>query len=323
MDNIMDKTNQNIIFLHIPKTAGTTFREIICRQYESYATAKFYPMGKYPHKEFKEFKKDIEKQMRDIKCLIGHICMGWRCHELFPPPSTYITFLRDPVDKVISLYYFILKRPDHLLHNILKSKKMGLAEFVSSGMTSEIDNGQTRALACNGANLEEAKNNIREKFIIVGFTERFDETLILLKKIFGWENLFYMRGNVNKNRPGKEDTPKEVFDIIRNNNELDIKLYKFAKERFEELVRKQGPSFQEDLKMFKQQNTVWQEQQAIINEKLQIINKRNQTIENLRQNINKKDIIIRDKEKVVNALQNSRSWKITKPMRTARKLFHK
>jgi hypothetical protein len=113
------------------------------------------------------------------------------------------------------------------------------------------------------------------------------------------------------------------LDIIRNNNELDIKLYKFAKERFEELIRKQGPSFQEELKIFKLQNKVWQEQQAIINEKLQIIKKGNQTIENLRQNINKKDTTIRDKEEVVNALQNSKSWKITKPIRNARKLFRK
>lgn len=153
----MDRSNQTVIFLHIPKTAGTTLRSIICRQYESNTIATFFPVGKYPLKEFKEFKKDIEKQVRDIKCLTGHVCMGWQCHELFPQTSTYITFLRAPVDRVISLYYFIRERPDHLLYNTLKSKKMGLAEFVSSGMTSEIDNGLTRALACNGANLEEAK----------------------------------------------------------------------------------------------------------------------------------------------------------------------
>ncbi len=263
----MEKSSQTVIFLHIPKTAGTTFSGIINRQYESNNIAAFYPRGSDALKEFKEFKEDIKNRSEKIRCLTGHICMGWRCHEMFPHPSTYITFLRDPVDRVISLYYFILQTPQHYLHNTLKSKKISLNEFVSSGMTSEIDNGQTRALASTGPDIEGAKNNIIDKFTIVSLTEHFDESLILLKRLFGWKNLFYLRENVTKSKTKRKDVPKDVLDIIRNKNELDIDLYRFAEERLEELIRKQGPSFQEELKIFKLQNKVWQEQQIIVNQK--------------------------------------------------------
>lgn len=43
MKNLADSQQEELlIFMHIPKTAGTTLREIVCQQYEEKAIYKSY-----------------------------------------------------------------------------------------------------------------------------------------------------------------------------------------------------------------------------------------------------------------------------------------
>jgi aldehyde:ferredoxin oxidoreductase len=56
-------------------------------------------------------------------------------------------------------------------------------------------------------------------------TERYDETLLLLKKSFNWRMPFYTRRNVNKRRLFKEDVSAETLRKIEADNALDIALY--------------------------------------------------------------------------------------------------
>jgi hypothetical protein len=97
--------------------------------------------------------------------------MRFGLHKFFPQPCTYITILRDPVDRVISLYYFILRNPDNAVHNEVVSKNMSLKDWVSSGITTLVNNNQTRFLCtteaviedgqCSSEMLESAKKNIQ------------------------------------------------------------------------------------------------------------------------------------------------------------------
>ena len=45
------------------------------------------------------------------------------------------------------------------------------------------------------------KNNLKDKFIAVGFTEYFDESLLLYKKKLNWPKpIYYAKKNVTKNK---------------------------------------------------------------------------------------------------------------------------
>jgi len=46
--------------------------------------------------------------------------------ECLPQGATYITMLREPVARVLSAYYFILRRPLHPLHRKLKRERLGI-----------------------------------------------------------------------------------------------------------------------------------------------------------------------------------------------------
>lgn len=262
MTNFPKNTEQekSVIFLHIPKTAGSTLNRIIARQYEQKSIFSIYGLRRNEREceSIDEFKRLPEARRREIKVLQGHI--GFGLHEYLPQPSTYITILRDPVDRIISHYYFVLRDPDHYLYNEVTSKHMSLKDYVCSGISPELDNGQTKLLSTTtavnsytqGSNemLESAKKNIKEHFALVGLTERFDETLILLKRSLNWTPPFYTKQKVTKNRPIKEDVSKDILKLIEKSNELDIELYKYVENLLKEQINQSANFLETELKQF-------------------------------------------------------------------------
>lgn len=262
--------DKSIIFIHIPKTAGSTLDVIMMRQYER---KLIFPLDLPVQKSIAEFKKLPEARKREIKVIHGHMRFG--LHEYFPQPCTYITILRDPIERVISHYYYILRTPDHEFHNEVTSKNMSLKDYVGSRMTTELDNAQLRILygveatgngfgqcsigfgQCSTEMLESVKKNIREHFAVVGLTERFDETLILLKRAFGWKPPYYIKQNVTKNRPLKEEISKDTLNLIEKYNELDIELYRYVEEMFEKIINQSGHLYALELKQFKLLNEIY------------------------------------------------------------------
>lgn len=72
-----------------------------------------------------------------------------------------------------------------------------------------------------------------ERFAFTGLMERFDESVLLLARRFGWRNVFYARVNTNRRRPTYADTPARLRAAIEERSADDMALYRFAAERFE------------------------------------------------------------------------------------------
>lgn len=69
-------------------------------------------------------------------------------------------------------------------------------------------------------------------FELVGITELFNESLLLLKNKFNWTNIEYVKKNVTKSRPRLSEVPTAITKKIEKNNELDIELFKYVKSNF-------------------------------------------------------------------------------------------
>jgi len=244
-----------IIFLHLPKTAGTTLARIIDRQYDSIAILSLY--GSMLGEELATIPQN---QMDRLRIVTGHLYFG--AHAFSSRPGTYVTMLREPIDRVISHYYFVRHEPSNYLYDL--ARKMSLKEFVESCGKQEPNNDQTRLLAgrghtvrfgiCSDEMLDIAKRNLTEHFAVVGISEEFDRSLILMKRILGWRNPFYSKQNVGQHRPRKEDIPLETLRVIETHNTLDIELYRYAKELFQEEIRVQGESFDLETQRFRKLN---------------------------------------------------------------------
>jgi hypothetical protein len=127
-----------------------------------------------------------------------------------------------------------------------------------------MDNSQTRAIAgdlstpfgeCTPQMLEAAKGNLDRHFAVAGLTERFDETLLLLGKAFGWRRLHYVPANVSPRASGEQLEPA-TREAIEEHNRLDLDLYQHVADRFGETIH-QYPAFDRDLSHFRTMNSIY------------------------------------------------------------------
>jgi Galactose-3-O-sulfotransferase len=245
-----------VIFLHNPKAGGTTFRAILSRQYNARAV---YTVGGRRHTT-EDLKRIRSLDADKVRVIQGHIPFG--VHELLRRDSTYVTLLRRPVERVISLYQFILTGRLRRMRDEGPLDLSSLAAFVERSALREVDNGQTRRLSgldpefgrCPDGMLERAKENLRERFSVVGLTERFDESVVLARRLFGWKSVLYLKTQVTRSGPREEVLGSVARRAVERYNELDLELYRYAEGLLEEAIGRQGPAFRAELDAFRSLN---------------------------------------------------------------------
>ena len=237
-----DGQRRTLMVIHIPKAAGTTFRHIMERQYHHSQVFKI--QNDIPaERERLEGVADVLK--RELRVVFGHMCWGW--HEALVPaqPHSYLTILRDPVDRVLSLYAYC-RLPGHYLRDLVR--EMSVHDYVTTGVTCTADNGMTRQLCGADQFLREPYNDMAIPFgklttghlnaamkhldqcAVVGVAERFDRVLERCQQQFGWRIGAYENSNVTTwPKPNREHLDRRTLDAIYNHNELDRQLYEYAK----------------------------------------------------------------------------------------------
>lgn len=254
--NARPATNRCIIFLHLPKTGGVTLRRTLKWKYApemlnfETLTKPAESLGEVPLSE-----------RRNLRVLTGHLHYG--VHDYIPQRCEYITLLREPIARVVSYYYYILGHAKHWRHAELVRSGMSLNEFVRTSAERGVENDQTRMLSGRGAGeldagtlgrkaLDEAKRNL-ESFLVVGLTERFDESFILIRRALGWKFPLYVTANVSTRPKPASET---AVELIRERNQLDLELYEFACGLFSAAIEHQGESLRREVAVFQALNRV-------------------------------------------------------------------
>ena len=257
----MSQPNHNkpvLIFVHIPKTAGGTLNSLIHRFYPKERIYR-YEWGEEARLKFEALPVEAKNE---LDAIYGHLYFG--IHSHLKRPYFYVTFLRDPIERLISAYYFIKERPHHPQY--ATTLNLSLREFYEQGYGGkEQDNGQTRILSgqydidtlCNSEMLELAKRHLKEQVQVVGITERFDESLLLISKHLNWNLPLYYERNVASKRPQKSEIPSDTLAFLQKYNEYDIELYTYACDLFDETVHQQSDNFYNQVKWFKMLNRLY------------------------------------------------------------------
>jgi hypothetical protein len=228
-------------FVHIPKTGGHTLRWVVQKQESRSLLAR----NEYSREALRQSLSDAELDNHSI--LWGHVVHG--VDLLAAEPVRYFSILRGLVDLVISWYYFVRRIGGPASDSIVE-QDLSLEEFVASDEywygIPHTNNLQTRMLSgvgntvppgnCTANMLDAAKQNVDTDFAVVGLLERFDETLLLFRRELDWGLPIYVRRNSTSNRPAKSDLPSSTVDLIRDRNALDLELYDYCREQFEERV---------------------------------------------------------------------------------------
>src|SRR6266571_6080643 len=239
-----------VVYVHIPRTAGTTIGTVFANAYSDGGVLKAGNTFRSPQKTLARVRTLSALVEEEVRVVAGSVPYGaLRTH--LPKGSRYVTILREPVDRTLSHYYW-LTSPGSRSEAIQKlpkgeasrsltppSPEVSLEQMLESDRYL-LDNLATRMLSGQESPygelpkdaLERAKENLREGFAFVGMTERLEESIVLLTQLLGVDLVPYTSQKVNRERPRLEEVSKEERALIEQHNLLDLELYSFARDLF-------------------------------------------------------------------------------------------
>jgi hypothetical protein len=237
-----------IVFLHQSKTAGTNVDYLI-KAIASFRQGELIEeRARVPSKEGVSPNLFVEGSLgglntiyneperfdcasREINFISGHMPLPTLQHEeeYFKTHVSYITLVRDPIDRELSLANYVYQR-----------KYIEQDEAEDFILVKAIDNLQTRFLAgeeymvgeCNEDTFAKAKENILNRLTLTAPTEDVEILMSILSANFEVENVAYAKGQISGMKVvTRENT--ELCEKIADKNKFDVMLYDFVKENWE------------------------------------------------------------------------------------------
>jgi hypothetical protein len=174
------ESRPRVCFVHIEKTAGTSLHDYLM---EIYPESELFPerlhrLADYPEEQFERY-----------RLYSGHY--GYCYCNRMPSDTHFLTFLRNPRERVLSLYYFWRSVREHDgSEQVEVARQSGLAEFLRHpAPRSAIDNMQLwRVLPADAdtTDLDRAGCRALEAFDFVGVKELYALSVLVLARRFGW-----------------------------------------------------------------------------------------------------------------------------------------
>jgi hypothetical protein len=234
-----------LVFIHINKTAGRTVRYILRSSFgPGHCEAEPW------HAEWTgaPFSTDdllrLRKLYPRLKSIAGHRITGYVDLQESGTQFRYFTFMRDPLKTCASRFQYNVQ--------YRKKKNLVFEEWIQREWTR---NHQTKMIA-GRADLTEAIRILRAKQVFVGLTERFDESLLLLKAMVANDlDISYKPVNVSRKSTLAESllSNASTRQMLVEANQVDQELYDFVqKELYPSFQREYGPSLEADVRDYQQ-----------------------------------------------------------------------
>ena len=199
-----------LISIHVPKTGGTSFREILFQIYEQ-RNVKKINRNELPSPSF-----PVSAALLDEAVVLhGHLHYEQVRQLHLATGARLVTWLREPVERVFSNYCFRLRKALEGSGSKVQ-KETTLEEFARR-------QGQRNQVAgfLSGISLRD--------FFFVGLTEYFRADIQELGRTLGWAEFDAVRVNVNTNFKRKVPPPSpRQRKLVRELNQHDVALYQEA-----------------------------------------------------------------------------------------------
>ena len=246
VETIKPMTDRGLFFIHIPKTGGTTLRDLIDQRFEPHLLCpdeymmRRSPAGGYPLIPW--YLGIPEDQFGKIRLLRGHL--HFLAHTRFPERPFITTIFREPVERTISEIRYLVR----MAGKPLEAEIEAVEAVVRDGIPARLENVQTKYfrgeyelhdLARNPVPYQEAPvtmpdfDQARQRVYsldLVGVLPRLQTFANALFKHFGWG----CPPAIPKLNSAVQTPPPvstQALQMIREANKYDYLLYQDACER--------------------------------------------------------------------------------------------
>jgi hypothetical protein len=229
-----------LVFIHINKTAGSTVRYILrstfgvnhCEVEPWHAPWVDPPFSSHDLQR-------LRKVYPHLESIAGHRVKGYVDLQENGTKFSYFTFMRDPLKTCASRFQYNVQ--------YRRKKNLVFEEWIQQEWTRD---HQTKMIA-GEADVDKAIRIIRDKGIFVGLTERFDESIVLLKNLVANNlNISYKPVNVARKNSMAERLLSEesTRKMLSEANQVDLQLYDFVKkELYPAFQHEYGPGLGKDV----------------------------------------------------------------------------
>jgi hypothetical protein len=256
----------HIVFVHIPKTAGTTIRTALAKVYQPEERAFVYHPSVPDSVTMEMIAGWSEERRARLRLVMGHFEFG--IHDHLPGTSHYVTMLREPMDRLVSLYdyfrtgSFPAGTGAARQHARLVAEDIAIDAYAFDVKHPRWDNQMVRMLsgrggvafgACDEALLADALENIEARFSGILLQERMASSMEALSGLTG-RALPMLAGrqrrggrlrriaarvsgevrwqNATRGRRRVSEIDGAALERMRDLNRFDIELYRIAEQRF-------------------------------------------------------------------------------------------
>lgn len=212
-----------LISIHIAKTGGRSFYEILKNEYGEKLDPRTRRIDYFPDKNYSNLL--IDRIPEQVQVMHGHLHYRHIEDIHIKYSAKIICWMREPVERVISNYYYMLSRAheDGEEYPQYRKRTHTLLEYARDS----VPNKMSKCL--EGIELE--------ALYFFGFQESFNEDVKILAKMLVWKNdipdVHLNAGNTiefnDKAPTRKNDITQAMRDEIVELNTKDILLYKQAK----------------------------------------------------------------------------------------------
>ncbi|XP_076444200.1 galactosylceramide sulfotransferase-like [Babylonia areolata] len=178
----------------------------------------------------------------------------------FPPDTKYVAILRDPLRRVQSAFYYYTSvfhlrylKPVRSFKQFIQNQSMfeTVSPYISqTNNRMSIDLGLESYYLKDSGYITTFVKRLENKFDLILIADRFDESMLLLKRRLRWtmKDIVYMNLNTHSKKDlSKEKISPETKDKFQRFQRFDVAIYEHFLKKFDQYVAEEGQDFNEEL----------------------------------------------------------------------------
>ncbi|KAK6177218.1 hypothetical protein SNE40_015362 [Patella caerulea] len=262
---------RHVAFLKVHKASSSTVLNIIYRfGFQRGLTFVLARNGNYLGSDTSSIMKRIllpPSSNKTYDMLCNHVIFNKTIFGHYMPSDTvYIATIREPYERYRSAYHYgrtvvplayLMRGPNgtdsfekFIANQEIYEPKNPYYSHTNNRMA--IDFGFPVKYFKNSTKMLKYVHDLDLTLDLVMITERFDESMILLRRMLNWsfKDILYIKQNALKNKT-KDNIDSTLIDKVKKFSELDYILYDYFYEKFDKRVKQQSSDFNDEVSAFK------------------------------------------------------------------------